>query len=71
MFEWHGGGVGIMWVFWVLVIALLAWFAVFATRRGGSTNRSDKSALEILEERYALGEIERAEFEQKRKDLIS
>ena len=71
MFEWHGGGVGMMWIFWILVKALLAWLAVFAARRGGTINRSEKSALEILEERYALGEIDRAEFEQKRKDLIS
>jgi putative membrane protein len=69
MYEWHGYGGGMMWIFWILLIGILAGFVVFAAR--GASNRSgqEKSALEILKERYARGEIDREEFAQKKQDL--
>ncbi|MDO8622456.1 MAG: SHOCT domain-containing protein [bacterium] len=55
----------ILW--WALVIlaviALVRWIA----EQSGSAR--GKSAREILEERYARGEISREEFEEKRRDL--
>jgi putative membrane protein len=69
MFEWHGYGGGMMWFFWVLIIVALVGFVMFATRRGGIPPGNEKSALEILKERYAKGEIDREEFEQKKKDI--
>jgi putative membrane protein len=69
MFEWHGYGGGMMWVFWIPIIAALVWFVTLATRRSGSKPGNEKTALEILKERYAKGEIEREEFEQKQNDL--
>jgi putative membrane protein len=58
-----------MWIFWIVfvVVLLCAAYAAIGGRR--QTDDRAKSALEILEERYAKGEIEREEFEQKRKDL--
>ncbi|WP_060528266.1 SHOCT domain-containing protein [endosymbiont of Ridgeia piscesae] len=64
-----GFGGGFMWLFWILLIVVIVW-AVKAA--GGSSNDSpetQKSALDILKERYARGEIDQEEFEQKRKDL--
>ena len=74
MYGWHGYGGGFMWIFWVLIIAALVWFVVGITRdkgiasEGNATGR-EQSALEILRQRYARGEIDRDEFEQKKKDL--
>jgi putative membrane protein len=55
-----------MVLFWVLIIlgivVLVKWI-------GGSTAPREKSALEILEERYARGEIDKAEFEDKKRAL--
>jgi putative membrane protein len=69
MYEWHGYGGGMMWIFWILLIGVLIGFVAFASRRANTRSGAERSALEILQERYARGEIEREEFEQKRKDL--
>lgn len=66
---WGFGGVAMMLmmlVFWGLVIAGL----VFGIRwlAGQGRDRED-SALALLRQRYARGEIDREEFETKKRDL--
>ena len=67
---WWGWGLGmmaIMFLFWALVIvALIVGIRWLAGQ--GKVSRSD-SALEILRQRYARGEINKDEFEAKKKDL--
>lgn len=61
----------LMIVFWVIIIVLIVYLV-----RGGSramykhTGHSDETALDVLEKRYARGEIDKKEFEDKKKDLI-
>jgi putative membrane protein len=56
-----------MLFFWVLIIAAIV-FGVRWLLNQGKEGRSD-SALEILRQRYARGEINKEEFETKKKDL--
>jgi putative membrane protein len=67
---WFGGT--FMMIFWVLVLVglifLIKWL-VQSTNRVKSDVGSGSSALEILKERYARGEIDSAEFEEKKKVL--
>lgn len=74
----YGFGMGlfgtiIMVVFWVAVIVgivlLVRWLAA-STRGEGRGAGPEDSALEILKRRYARGEINREEFEEKKKDLL-
>ena len=66
-------GMIIMAVFWIAVIVgivfLIRWL-ILSTRAEGHKAHSENSALEILRKRYARGEINKEEFEEKKKDLI-
>lgn len=71
--DWWWGFAGFHMVGYVLLIVLLvlavAWFLGRAVTQGGAGATSQKSALDILKERYARGEIGKEEFEQKKRDL--
>lgn len=62
----------IMVAFWIAVIValifLIRWL-VITPRTGGHLARTEDSALEILKRRYARGEINKEEFEEKKRDL--
>ncbi len=63
-------GVVMMIIFWILIIAGIIWLVKYlgissATKSTGE----EKSALDILKERYTRGEIKKEEFEDKKKDL--
>lgn len=68
---WYGGGwlMGLwMLLFWAGVILLVVWGV--KTLSSGDNRRSDEGrALQILEERFARGEIDREEFEERRRAL--
>ena len=85
--NWHMGpgmmdwGYGMSWfwhiimiVFWIAVIVgiifLIRWL-IFSVRSGAKEPSREDSALEILRKRYAQGEIDKEEFEEKKKDLTA
>ena len=57
-----------MLFWWILlivgIVALVKW-----VMNQSSERREGKSPLEILKERYAKGEIDKKDFEEKKKDL--
>ena len=75
MGNWGMGGFGMvfMMIFWVLVIVglvfLIKWL-IQTTSSGKASEQTGSRAIDILKERYARGEIDRAEFEFKTKDLL-
>ena len=67
-----GFGMGIgMLLFWGLIIVVVVALARgFGSRSGSNEPRlREKTALDILSDRYARGEIDKREFEEKRRDL--
>jgi len=80
-FGWWGGGhpMGWIWGVWgigMMLMMLLFWGLVvsgivlgFRWLVGRDRGSLRDPALEILRQRYARGEINREEFEQKKKDL--
>jgi putative membrane protein len=84
--DWHMGpgmmgGYGMGWfgtifmlIFWVLVIVglifLIKWL-IQSTKKEPESPHSSSRAIDILKERYAKGEINKEEFEEKKKDLLA
>jgi len=53
----------------ILLMVAIVYLAPRLGRRGGREDRPGKDPLEIINERYARGEISREEFERLKKDL--
>jgi putative membrane protein len=63
---------GFMWFFWIPVIVGAIFLVKWIVQQGKeSGSRCNESPLDILKKRYARGEIDREEFEQKKKGILS
>lgn len=78
----HGSGSGMGWggmlfgpLVWILIAVFIIALVMFAVRRtdnsssGSGPQQSEKSPQDILKERYANGEIDKEEFEERRRVL--
>ena len=69
--DW-GFGMGFgMWIFWIIVIAMIVALVriAFGTESNKKPSNPHDDALEILKQRYARGEIDKDEYEYMKKEL--
>lgn len=69
MGEFHGGLFGwhvLGWLFWIVLAGVAVWAIVRGFLPGGG---STASARETLDQRYARGEIDAAEYDDRRHRL--
>lgn len=70
-FNGMGWGMGIGWIFGLLVFAVIIWliFRMVNTNQGVPAF-PNKTALAILDERYARGEISKEEYEDMKREIL-
>ena len=66
---WWGMGM-IGWLVMVVTIGLLLWGVWAATRRRDESASTTSAALEVLNRRYASGEIEQEEYLERKQDIL-
>lgn len=68
---WGFGAFGLVFMilWWALIITGIAALVRWLTSQSRGSHGHGKPSLEILQERYARGEIDKKEFEEKKKDL--
>ena len=72
-----GIGFWVFWLlfrglFWVILIVFVIWAITRVSGAQGISRPSFRSnGLDILEQRYARGEISREEYLEKRKDILA
>ncbi|HPD20449.1 MAG: SHOCT domain-containing protein [Desulfomonilia bacterium] len=70
MNSWFGGA--IMWIIIFLLILLVVYLFIRVTRGPSASYEAGRETpLDIVEKRYARGEISKAQFEEMKKDLSS
>lgn len=69
------GGMLLMWLFWIALLVLLVWgvYRLVKSSRSGSSSRrraaEDETPMDVLERRYAAGEISTDEYEERKRKL--
>lgn len=69
---WGWGGMWFGWIFWLVLIGLIIWGVKTLAGQNRSQNSDrppQESAMDILKKRFARGEINAEEFEEKKRRL--
>ena len=61
-------GGGFMWILWLVLIVIIV-YIMKDFIPGNTKKTSGDDALEILRQRFARGEIDEQEYEQRKKEL--
>jgi putative membrane protein len=67
----YGYGGGFMWLIVLILVGVGFYFLLKVYKSKGSDGSAIETPSDILKQRYAKGEIDKEEFERKKKDLTS
>lgn len=76
MMDWNHWDMGFNWIgfpFMILFWGLIIWLVIVLIQKlynQDNLRENKDSALDILRRRYAKGEIDKQEFEEKKNDLV-
>jgi putative membrane protein len=65
----YGYGGGFMWLIVLVLVGVVIYFLLQSAKSKSADGPAAETPLDILKKRYAKGEINKEEFEQKKKDL--
>ena len=72
MHDWGGGWGMILWPFYLVIwLAIIALVIRWTGAAGQGSSRTTSTARDILDERFARGEIDDDEYEKRRRILES
>jgi len=67
----YGYGGGFMWLIVLVLVGVVIYFLFQVSKSKGSDGSIIETPLDILKKLYAKGEIDKEEFDRKKKDLES
>jgi len=67
----YGYGGGLMWLIILVLVGIGVYFLLQVSKSKGSDGPIIETPSDILKQRYASGEIDKAEFDRRKKDLKS
>ena len=67
-FGQHGWGMGLTWIISFIILVVIVWLVFLLVKKNDKPHQ--KSALDVLKERYARGEISKEEYEEKKNGII-
>jgi|AntRauTorckE6833_2_1112554.scaffolds.fasta_scaffold03717_6 putative membrane protein len=66
-----GFGMGLWWIIGIIVLIAAIWPVSRGFNRNNNGDQTpEKSPVDILKGRYARGEIDKREFDERKQDLI-
>jgi len=65
----YGYGGTFMWLIVLVLVGVVIYYLLQISRSKGSDGSIIETPLDILKKRYAKGEIDKEEFDRKKKDL--
>jgi putative membrane protein len=65
----HTWGIGWGWIIGLIVLVIVIWMIVRVVNQKKSQEHHEKTPIDILNERYARGEISKQEYDVKKKAI--